>query len=132
MEPVVASHGRVPGLVTQDRPRAVKEPCRAHRRGRPSPRLPRRTAARYTRMCTEPMLACPALPGESLRGHHAPNIASCSVSPDRKRDRLPSLYIYASQPCAEMLAHAAAAPRGALLYPRLSREGLGGRFLGLM
>ena len=29
-------------------------------------------------------------------------------------------------------AHAAAAPRGALLYPRLSREGLEGRFLGLM
>ena len=29
-------------------------------------------------------------------------------------------------------AHAATAPRGALLYPRLSREGLGGRFLGLM
>ena len=45
-------------------------------------------------MCTERMLACPALPGESLRGHHAPAIASCSVSPDRKRDRLPSLYIY--------------------------------------
>ena len=30
------------------------------------------TGARYTRMCTEWMLACPALPGESLRGHHAP------------------------------------------------------------
>jgi hypothetical protein len=29
-------------------------------------------------------------------------------------------------------SHAAAAPRGALLYPRLSREGLEGRFLGLM
>jgi hypothetical protein len=29
-------------------------------------------------------------------------------------------------------AHAATAPRGALLYPRLSREGLEGRFLGLM
>jgi hypothetical protein len=29
-------------------------------------------------------------------------------------------------------AHAAAAPRGALLYPRLSREELEGRFLGLM
>ena len=29
-------------------------------------------------MCTEWMLACPALPGESLRGHHAPAIASCS------------------------------------------------------
>ena len=29
-------------------------------------------------------------------------------------------------------AHAMTAPRGALLYPRLSREGLGGRFLGLM
>ena len=28
--------------------------------------------------------------------------------------------------------HAATAPRGALLYPRLSREGLEGRFLGLM
>jgi len=28
----VASHGRIPGLVTQDRPRAVKEPCRGHRR----------------------------------------------------------------------------------------------------
>jgi len=28
--------------------------------------------------------------------------------------------------------HAASAPRGALLYPRLSREGLEGRFLGLM
>ena len=35
------------------------------------------TAARYTRMCTQWMLACPALPGESLRGHHAPAIASC-------------------------------------------------------
>ena len=29
-------------------------------------------------MCTEWMLACPALPGESLRGHYAPAIASCS------------------------------------------------------
>jgi len=29
-------------------------------------------------------------------------------------------------------AHAAPAPRGALLYPRRSREGLEGRFLGLM
>jgi hypothetical protein len=29
-------------------------------------------------------------------------------------------------------AHAATAPRGALLYPRPSREGLEGRFLGLM
>jgi hypothetical protein len=29
------------------------------------------------------------------------------VRPDRKRDRLPSLYIYALQPCAEMRAHAA-------------------------
>ena len=29
-------------------------------------------------------------------------------------------------------AFAATAPRGALLYPRLSREGLEGRFLGLM
>jgi hypothetical protein len=38
----VASHSRIPGLVTQDRPRAVKEPCRGHRRGRPSPRPPRR------------------------------------------------------------------------------------------
>ena len=28
----MASHGRIPGLVTQDRPRAVKEPCRGHRR----------------------------------------------------------------------------------------------------
>jgi hypothetical protein len=30
------------------------------------------------------------------------------------------------------LSHAAAAPRGALLYPRLNREELEGRFLGLM
>jgi hypothetical protein len=29
-------------------------------------------------------------------------------------------------------SHAAAAPRGALLYPRQSREELEGRFLGLM
>ena len=29
-------------------------------------------------------------------------------------------------------SHAAAAPRGVLLYPRLSREELEGRFLGLM
>ena len=29
-------------------------------------------------------------------------------------------------------ASAAAAPRGALVYPRFSREGLEGRFLGLM
>src|SRR5208283_3879551 len=29
-------------------------------------------------------------------------------------------------------SHAASAPRGALLYPRLSREELEGRFLGLM
>ena len=28
----MASHGRIPGLVTQDRPRAVREPCRGHRR----------------------------------------------------------------------------------------------------
>ena len=35
-------------------------------------------------------------------------------------------------PGRRMLAHAATAPRGALLYPRLSREGLEGRFLGLM
>ncbi len=28
----MASHGRIPGLVTQERPRAVKEPCRGHRR----------------------------------------------------------------------------------------------------
>ena len=28
----MASHGRIPGLVTQDRPRAVTEPCRGHRR----------------------------------------------------------------------------------------------------
>ena len=31
-----------------------------------------------------------------------------------------------------MSASAASAPRGALVYPRLSREGLEGRFLGLM
>jgi hypothetical protein len=31
-----------------------------------------------------------------------------------------------------MYSHAASAPRGALLYPRRSREGLEGRFLGLM
>jgi hypothetical protein len=30
------------------------------------------------------------------------------------------------------LGYAACAPRGALLYPRLSREELEGRFLGLM
>ena len=29
---MVASHGRIPGLVTQGRPRAVKEPRRGHRR----------------------------------------------------------------------------------------------------
>ena len=29
------------------------------------------------------------------------------MRPDRKRDRLPSLYIYASPPRAEMRAHAA-------------------------
>jgi hypothetical protein len=46
-------------------------------------------------MCTERMLACPALPGvESLGGHHAPAMAS-------------SLYIYALQPRAEMRADAA-------------------------
>ena len=39
----MASHGRIPGLVTQERPRAVKEPCRGHQRGGPSPGLPRRT-----------------------------------------------------------------------------------------
>ena len=33
---------------------------------------------------------------------------------------------------AGTFAHDASAPRGALLYPRLSREGLEGRFLGLM
>src|SRR5689334_24866368 len=44
LEPVVASHGRIPGLVTQHRPRAVKKLCYGHRR-------------RYTRMCTEPMPA---------------------------------------------------------------------------
>src|SRR6266540_741253 len=33
---------------------------------------------------------------------------------------------------SETTGHAAAAPRGALLYPRLSREELEGRFLGLM
>jgi hypothetical protein len=33
---------------------------------------------------------------------------------------------------AETPSFAAAAPRGALLYPRRSREGLEGRFLGLM
>ena len=111
------------------------------------------------------MLACPTRPAESLRGHHAPAIASCSgirsarphgrwpcqpcrpradrpgkdvpgsePSPAQartgygcpiplmslpshsasraprscsKHDRLPSLYIYAWRPSAEMRAHAA-------------------------
>ena len=39
----MASHGRLPGLVTQDRPRAVQEPCRGHGAAGPSPGLPRRT-----------------------------------------------------------------------------------------
>lgn len=39
----MAAHGRLPGLVTLERPRAVKEPCRGHQRGGPSPSLPRRT-----------------------------------------------------------------------------------------
>jgi hypothetical protein len=34
--------------------------------------------------------------------------------------------------CSQTHSHAAAAPRGALLYPRLSREELEGRVLGLM
>ena len=34
--------------------------------------------------------------------------------------------------CQQAHSSAAAAPRGALLYPRLSREELEGRFLGLM
>ena len=77
LEPVVASHGRIPGLVTQDRPRAVKKPYHGHRR-------------RYTRTCTEWMLTCPALPGESPRGHHAPAIASRSgIRPARPHARWP-------------------------------------------
>ena len=79
----MASHGRIPGLVTQDRPRAVKEPCRGHRR--PVYPVCARSGCWRVRHC----------PGvESLGGHHAPAMAS-------------SLYIYALQPRAEMRADAA-------------------------
>jgi hypothetical protein len=44
----------------------------------PSRSRPAVTGARYTRMRTEWMPACPALPAESQRGHYAPAIASCS------------------------------------------------------
>jgi len=59
--------------------------------------------------------------------------------PDGRHAVVPATVIDASvrvnmrdQPPRAMLASAASAPRGALLYPRLSREGLEGRFLGLM
>ena len=152
----MASHGRIPGLVTQDRPRAVKEPCRGHRRP-VHPHAHGVDAGVLTRALHCPEKACavitlpPSLPAQAfaLPGHTAAGRVSlagqrtdrpgndvpgsepssaqartgygcpiprdepgplsepCAGAPIAKRDRLPSLYIYALQPCAETSCHAA-------------------------
>ena len=117
---MVASHGRLPGLVTHDRPRAVKEPRRGHRRGGPSPGLPRRTRRPVDRMCTEWMLACPALPGESPRGHHAPAIASRpGIRPARPHGRWPW------QPCRPARRRPGQDVPGSQPSPAQARTGYG-------
>ena len=86
MEPLVASHGRIPGLVTQDRPRAVKESCHGHRRGagpehpQPPPGIPacwrgchvpctaRRKPARSSRFPPSLPAQAFALPGHTAAG----------------------------------------------------------------
>ena len=158
----MASHSRIPGLVAQDRPRAVKEPHRGHRR----PVYPHVHGADAGASGTGPEKACavitlpPSLPTQAfaLPGHTAAgrvslagqrtdrpgnDVPGSEPSPAQARtgygcpipvmslpsqaasraprsqtrpavsmarflmatDRLPSLYIYALQPSAEMRAH---------------------------
>src|SRR6185503_3781140 len=85
LEPVVASHSRIPGLVTQDRPRAVKEPHRGHRR----PVYPHVHGADAGASGTGPEKACavitlpPSLPAQAfaLPGHTAAGLWRARTRP---------------------------------------------------
>ena len=86
----------------------------------PDPRPARAAAPQAPRAVRRPRLRLRQVPPSAPRARHQP-----AHRPPRRRATAPAWARSAGS------SNAACAPRGALLYPRFSREELGGRFLGL-